>query len=62
MKRINYSYHLVENSAWPLTTSISVLSLIIGFIMSMQLKQGGYLITVISFISLIYSIKNFISI
>lgn len=58
MKRINYSYHLVENSAWPLTTSISVLSLIIGFIMSMQLKQGGYIITVISFLSLIYSIKN----
>ena len=54
--RIAYSYHLVSNSPWPITTTISILSIIIGNTMCYQNKIGGGELVIIAILGLIYSI------
>lgn len=63
---INFPYHLVENSPWPLTTAISVFSLLFGFILSAQYPlhitdnfnktNFCYILTILSFFSLLISV------
>lgn len=53
--RLAYSYHLVTNSPWPLTTSISAFSLLLGNILSYQKKLGGIELISLSIIGLIIS-------
>lgn len=63
---INFPYHLVENSPWPLTTAISVFSLLFSFILSAQYPfhitdnsyktNFSYFLTILSLISLLISI------
>lgn len=53
--KLAYSYHLVTNSPWPLTTSISVFSLLLGNILCFQNKIGGIELITLSLIGLIYS-------
>jgi len=65
---VNFPYHLVENSPWPFTTSLSVFSLLLGFIVSAQnpyhitnditKTNNCYILIIISFISLIISVYN----
>lgn len=47
---------LVENSIWPLTTSFSALSLLIGGVMLFHMKIGGLELVIISLISLVISL------
>ncbi len=51
-----YSFHLVSNSSWPLTTSISVLSFLLGNLLLIQNKLGGELLTLCSLIGLSLSL------
>lgn len=53
--RIAFSYHLVTNSPWPLTTGLSVFSLLLGFVLNFQDKQGGKELVLLSIIGIIYS-------
>lgn len=63
---VNFSYHLVENSPWPLTTTISLFSLLFGFILSSQyplhitenITKTNYclLLTLLSLVSLLISV------
>lgn len=53
--RLAYSYHLVTNSPWPLTMSISILSLLLGNILTYQNKIGGIELIILSILGLIYS-------
>lgn len=53
--KLGHSYHLVQVSPWPLTTGISVLSLIIGNI-SLWEKEGGEELIILAILSLIYSL------
>lgn len=50
-----YSYHLVDNSIWPLSTSISLMSLLLGNVMLFHNKEYGLELTIISLLSIIYS-------
>jgi len=50
-----YSYHIVTASPWPLTTSISLFSLLLGNVLLFQNKIGGLEISTCSFFSLILS-------
>lgn len=47
---------LVENSLWPATTALSVLSLLIGSVMLFHMKSGGLELVLLSTISLIISV------
>lgn len=62
--RIAYSYHLVTNSPWPLTTGISVFSLLLGNILCYQNihlqvpfngKIGGKELILLAMLGIIYS-------
>lgn len=65
---INFPYHLVENSPWPLTTAISVSSFLFGLILSAQnpyhmtgtdliyKTNMSYILTILSLISLLISV------
>ncbi len=63
---VNFPYHLVENSPWPITTALSVFSLLFGFILCAQypfhitndLNKTNfcYLLVLLSFVSLIISL------
>jgi cytochrome c oxidase subunit 3 len=64
MQKLAYSYHLVSNSSWPLTTAITLFSLLLGNILWFhnytllvigELKIGGKELAIISIIGLIYS-------
>lgn len=54
--RIAHSYHLVTNSPWPLTTAISIFSMLIGTTLFLHNKIGGIEITSLSLISLFLSL------
>lgn len=54
--KYNNSYHIVNSSPWPLTVSISLMSLIISLIMAINYKIGSKELAIISIISLSYSI------
>lgn len=53
--RIGHSYHLVEVSPWPITTGISVLSLLLGNVMLFNNKEYGLELIIVSILSIIYS-------
>ena len=57
LKKSN-AYYVIEVTPWPLTTTISIFSLIIGLIMKMQLKYLSNIITILALIALIISIYN----
>lgn len=54
--KISHSYHLVQISPWPITTGISLLSILMGNILLYHNKYLGLELFVISIISLVYSI------
>lgn len=63
-----FPYHLVENSPWPFTTSFSIFSMLLGFVLSMQnplhitgdynKTMNCYILTILSLLSLTYSVYN----
>lgn len=53
--KLSFPYHLVQVSPWPLTTSISVFSLLLGNILLFSNKILGKELVLISICSLIYS-------
>lgn len=53
--KIGNSYHIVTNSPWPITTAISVLSILLGNVLLFQNKIGGIELTIVSGIATIYS-------
>lgn len=53
--RLIHPYHLVTNSPWPLTTSISVLSMAISLVLTMQNKEYGEYILLASVVSIVIS-------
>lgn len=54
--KINFPYMLVENSIWPITSSISALSILLSAIMLFHKKIGGLELLLISLISLLISL------
>ena len=40
--KINFPFMLVENSIWPLTSSFSALSLLLGAVMLFHMKIGEW--------------------
>ena len=64
--RRSNSYHLVENSVWPIASSFSIFSLIIGLILLFQQKRyeiwgieiNGKIITILAILSILYSSYN----
>jgi len=47
---------LVENSIWPLTTSLSGISVLLGSVMLFHMKKGGLELVLISLLSLLISL------
>ena len=58
--KLSFSYHLVENSPWPLTSALSIFSLIIGTLMNIHFKHDvfGGTIILLSLFSLLFSTFN----
>lgn len=56
--RIAHSYHLVQFSPWPLTTGISIMSIMLGNVMIFQNIYLAKELILISLISLSYSLFN----
>lgn len=54
--RVAHSYHMVMNSPWPITTTITIFSTLLGSILVFQNKKYGTELAIISTIGLIYSI------
>lgn len=54
--RLVHPYHLVTNSPWPITTSISALSIAISLVLAMHNKEYGEYILIASLLSLVVSI------
>jgi len=54
--KLNFPYMLVENSIWPLTTIISVLSLLLDLTVVFHTNLGGKEIIILSLISLLISL------
>jgi cytochrome c oxidase subunit 3 len=54
--KLGHSYHLVQVSPWPITSGLSLLSLIIGNILVMNNKEGGKSLIILAILSLIYSV------
>lgn len=50
---------MVNNSPWPLTTSLSLWSLIIGFVLAIN-NQGNNTIIIISMINIVYSVYKWL--
>jgi len=63
-ERLSYSFHLVENSIWPIGTAISILSILLSlvmlfhFSMNVEINKINNIIIIVSIISLIFSINN----
>ncbi len=49
---------MVELSPWPITTAISIFSLLLSFILTFQVKEFSGYILILSIISTIYSAYN----
>lgn len=55
----NFPYHLVENSPWPFTTALSIFSMLLGFVLSMQNQtKYCYILTIFSIVSLTFSVYH----
>ena len=56
MGRINHNYHVVSLSILPITSCISILSILIGFVMLFNNKIGGLQIIILSVACLLFSV------
>lgn len=52
----NHNYHLVNLSILPFTSSISILSLLLGSVMLINKKIGGIILIIVSIISLLFNL------
>lgn len=48
-----HPFHLVDPSPWPLTTSLSALSMVLGGVMYMHTYSGGGFVLFIGFVALL---------
>lgn len=53
--KMAHNYHVVTNSPWPLTATISAFSLFLGFVLLLSGKIGGTLLSLLALISLLIS-------